>query len=204
MKIKFIIVRSLLFIFSYSSCFGQGKFGVKYSFKLNSFESLDFESSNFNGHSIVLLYLFFVSDNSDFGIEFDYTYNSLNANRYKDYYNNFIKLNNKITISNSNFEGVYNYYLKKPNLNNFFYGLQAGIGITLGNKWEYKPEPSLFEGASNFKPYYILGITSGTETLRVNLKFNNYFSTYLSQIPIYSQPDTFNRTESRFLTGQNS
>ncbi len=197
-----ILVTILLFFSLHVFC--QGQLGLKYSLKQNYIESNDFDNSNFRGHSIGISSLMFISNNSDLGIEFDYTFNSFTPKNYRDYYYNFISLPENIIIESFNIEGIYNYYLKIPNLNKFFYGLQAGLGLGLGEKWIYKQNLELFEGANKFKPYYTLGITAGTEKLRFNIRFNNYFNNYLSDIALFSIADSFNRTEKRFLNGKNS
>ncbi len=193
---------TLFFVALFS--YGQTQFGFKYNFKFNNFKSQDILLEKFNGHSIGISSLFFFTEKSDLLIQADYTLNSLTANSYKNYQEIDTPFIESIKVHNINLEILFNYYLIPPNVNEFQIGIQGGLGTTVLNKWEYSPEEDFFSGINNFKQYYILGISGGTEKIRLDIRYNKFFQDYLTDASVFSDSDSFNRSEERFINGTNN
>lgn len=163
-------------IYSYS----QSQFGVNYGFKLQNLNTSDLNMNSFNGHFFGLSFLMFFSDNSDLITNLNYSTSTLNSSSYLVNGNEYEDITDKIKVETIDFEFLYNYYLIKPDINKFQFGILGGLGINFLNDFSYDPDWRIFDNVKGISPYYTIGISGGTEKIRLSLRYNKNFGNYLS------------------------
>ncbi len=200
-RILFAILFSLISNLSKA----QSQFGIKSGYKINNLKSDDLEFNDFNQYSFGLSYLQFINNKIDLLFQVDYSFSDATLKSRKDYYGNLESLEgNKITINNLNLEILSNYYFMEPDTSSFHFGVQGGIGTTLLNKWINQSNSLDFQGIADFKQYFIMGITGGSEKFRIDLRYGQFFQNFLSdETAIIVRQDNY-YTKSRFIHGTNN
>lgn len=196
---------TLLLFVLVNSLYSQTQFGIKAGYQINSLKTTNFNNiSDYTGYSIGISSLSFLTNNIDLIVDVDYSSSSLKAESYNDFYNAVVPFTNDITINTLSVEALLNYYLLLPETNAFHIGLQGGLGTTLLNRWSHYDNDDFFDGINNIKPYYSVGISGGTEKLRIGIRYNSFFGNYLSELDFSSVPNNSNLTDEIYAHGKNT
>ncbi len=185
------------------SSFSQSQIGITSGVNITSVKSEDLiETRSSAGIGVGLTTLFPLHNTSDWMLNLTYNIKGVSIDGYKDFYNQDQTLHSDggLKIQSLDLDFIINQYFIVPEDNAFHLGIQGGIGTTLLNTWSSE-ELSIIKNENNFSPYYIIGLTGGTEQFRINLRYTSFLGNPLKNLVDDEIPDEFNRYDSKVFDG---
>lgn len=181
-------MKKIISIFLYFICLlvqGQGQLGIAIGLNRSSIKSDDFISIKpSNGLSIGLTVLGRVYEKADWLLGLSYETGSFFVEGYKGFNNEDVLINgpNNVNISGVDAKFIFNQYLIVPEAATFQVGVQAGLGLSMLVNFKSENLPPFPEELAQFKPFYIFGLSGGTEKYRINLNYSSILGNTLKNI----------------------
>ncbi len=176
--------------------------GINFT-NLKSDDFIDLRSSS--GLSMGLMALAPLYKKADWLLNLSYETGNFNAEGYKNFNNEDIIVFSPNIIKTTSIDAKFmvNQYIILPEAASFHIGIQGGAGVSMIANFINKQFP-FPEDLAQFKPFYILGISGGTEKYRINLNYNRILGNALKNISVREMPDEFNRSRLREFEGDQS
>lgn len=208
MKKNILLIILFSIILNPHSIYSQSQFGIQLSPSLNIISSDDIKADNQIGFSFSLVSNIFISKKTDLSFELGYGLNKLEIDSYKNF-NEQMDTGNKYSLNQFFLNILYEYYIIVPDKNKLFFSVLGGFGSTLSTEVleeenGFYDDLEIEESIKKFNPYYTLGVSTGTEKLRIGLRYNRYIGNYFSNTSVYGTPNELNLSKSRSIEGKNS